>query len=88
MHYSVFIVSCIVSNYACSLLIISPTQLGASSSVTGDMSTKMTLSDQQQQSGKYMTYIALLSLIRLLNTEYVNYLTIMFPLLQVKPPQR
>ena len=47
----------------------------------------MTLSDEQQQSGKYMTYIALLSLIRLLNTEYVNYLTIMFPLLQVKPPQ-
>ncbi len=81
MHYSVFIVSCIVSNYVCSLLIISPPQLGASSSVTGDMSTKMTLSDQQQQSGKYMTYIALLSLIRLLNTEYVNYLTIMFPLL-------
>ncbi len=37
--------------------IISPTQLGASSSVTGDMSTKMTLSDQQQQSGKYIVLV-------------------------------
>ena len=55
----------------CNSSIISPTQLGASSSVTGDMCTKMTLSDQQQQSGKYMALLSLVRL-RILNSHTVS----------------